>query len=81
MITRIIGIPILGVTAAAKEGYNEEIAKYFEGEEGDHYIQVSGYLLAQVDQFHKFTFLEYLAPLDLQMPWLEQGGLPQPPKK
>jgi len=46
-ITRIFGLPILGVTAAAKEGYNEEIVKYFEGEEGDHYIQMSGYLLAK----------------------------------
>jgi hypothetical protein len=47
MITRIFGLPILGVTAAAKKGYNEEIAKYFEGEKGDHYIQMSGYLLAK----------------------------------
>jgi hypothetical protein len=38
-------------------------------------------MFAQVDEFHNFTFLEWLAPLDLQMPWLEQGALPQPPKK
>ncbi len=47
MITRIFGLPILGVTAAAKKGYNEEIAKYSLGEKGDHYIQMSGYLLAK----------------------------------
>jgi hypothetical protein len=35
----------------------------------------------QVDEFHSFTFLEWLAPLDLQMPWLEWVTLPQPPRK
>jgi hypothetical protein len=38
-------------------------------------------MFAQVDEFHNFTFLEWLAPLDLQMPWLEQGALPRPPRK
>jgi len=38
-------------------------------------------MFAQVDEFHNFTFLEQLAALDLQMPWLQQGGLPQPPRK
>jgi len=38
-------------------------------------------MFAQVDEFHNFTFLEQLAALDLEMPWLEQGTLPQPPRK
>jgi hypothetical protein len=31
-------------------------------------------MFAQVDEFHNFTFLEQLAALDLQMPWLKQGA-------
>jgi hypothetical protein len=38
-------------------------------------------MFAQVDEFHNFTFLEQFAALDLQMAWLEQGALPQPPRK
>jgi hypothetical protein len=33
-------------------------------------------MFAQVEKFHSFTFLEWLAPRDLQMPWLEEGALP-----
>jgi hypothetical protein len=38
-------------------------------------------MFAQVDEFHNFTLMEWLAPLDLQMPWLQQGALRQPPRK
>jgi hypothetical protein len=47
MMAQILKLPNEGVIVVTKEGYSFKLTKYFEGEEGEHYVLKSGYLIAK----------------------------------
>jgi hypothetical protein len=46
-ISLIFSMSIRGTTIAAKEGSNSELSKYFQGEDGKHYVPWASYLIAK----------------------------------
>lgn len=47
MMAQILKLPNQGVIVVTKGGYSLKLAKYFEGEEREHYVLKFGYLIAK----------------------------------
>jgi hypothetical protein len=44
---KILKLPNERIIVVTKEGYSLKLAKYFKGEEGEHYVLKSDYLIAK----------------------------------
>jgi hypothetical protein len=47
-ISLIFGLLIRGTTITTKEGLNSELSRYFQGEDGEHYVPWASYLILKM---------------------------------
>jgi hypothetical protein len=59
-IVKFFKVPSIGIVVGGKEGYNTTIAKYFVGEEEEHYTPRFGYVICKANGPLKVMRLEAL---------------------
>ncbi len=62
-VARIFGLLCEGIVPIGRESYNPIVATYFIGDEHEHYILCSCYLITKVDGKHKVAKLEALTEI------------------
>ncbi len=49
-VVEVLKLPCIGLLLGTKEGYNTSIASYFIGEEKNHYVPRSGYMIIKANR-------------------------------